>query len=272
MRNLALLMLCVFLFSCRGDKKKEPAQQPAPVQGQPADTLAYTYDSVKVYSKSPVSKNQSVIDTAMAVIEFPVFKDSLLNKMLVDKVGFTSSNGEVKTSESYKQTATAFMKRFDTYEQQNDDHHQTWFSDTRLTVLLQKPGYISLRLDNVDYVGGAHANPISLFLNYDLNTHQPIALESMLKPDGMTRLNAIAEQIFRKNEGLSPTASLSDAYFFENNTFKLNDNFTITNGGLQFMYNPYEIKPYAAGKTILTIPFANIKELIRPNSLLSRFL
>jgi hypothetical protein len=272
MRNLALIILCAFIFSCRSDKKKEPSQKPAPVQAQISDTLTFTYDSVKVYSKTPVSENERVIDTAMAVIEFPVFKDSLLNKMLVDKVAFTSSNGEVKTADSYKQTATAFMNRFDAYEQENDDHHQSWFSDTRLKVLLQRAGYIALRLDNVDYVGGAHANPISLFLNYDLQTHQPIALDSLLQPGAVQKLNTIAEQIFRKNEGLTPTSSLSEAYFFENNTFKLNDNFTITNTGLQFMYNPYEIKPYAAGKTILTIPFAQIKDLIRPNTILSRFL
>lgn len=276
MRKLVFIIICGFLFSCRGDQKKEPAQhQPgAPVQenAQRGDTLTYYYDSVRVYSKRPLPKNTRVTDTAKAVIEFAVFKDSVLNKKLVDKVGFTSSNGKRKSATSYKSIAADFMNGFDEYEQENDDHYQSWFFDSRSSVLLQKPGYISLQLDNVEYVGGAHANSFSLYVNYDLNTYKEISLESLLKPGALPKLNQIAEQIFRKNEGLTPTASLSDAYFFENDQFKLNNNFTITSTGLQFKYNPYEIKPFAAGETILKIPFAQIKALIRPNSLLSRFL
>jgi hypothetical protein len=276
MRKLVCIVICGVLLSCRGDQKKEPAQQqPGSSAGkheQRRDTLTFSYDSVKVYSKRPVPKNTRLIDTAKAVIEFPVFKDSVLNKMLVDKVGFTSSNGERKTSVSYQAIAAGFIKGFDEYEQENDDHYQSWFFDSRFKVLLQKPGYIALQLDNVEYVGGAHANSFSLYVNYDLNTYKEIALESLLKPGGLQKLNLIAEQIFRKNEGLTPTASLSDVYFFENDKFKLNNNFTITATGLQFKYNPYEIKPFAAGETIVKIPFAQIKDLIRPNSLLSRFL
>jgi len=275
MKKLGLIILCAFLFSCRGDKKKEAAQQPAPAaqeHGQRTDTLTFSYDSVRVYSKRPVPKTTLVGDTAKAVIEFPMFTDSALNKMLVNKVAFMSSNGERHTAASYKAIAANFMKGFDEYEQDNDDHHQSWFFDSRIDVLLQKPGYIALQVDNVEYVGGAHANSFSLYVNYDLNTYKEISLESLLKPGSLAKLNQIAEQIFRKNEGLTPNASLSDAYFFENDQFKLNNNFTITPTGLQFKYNPYEIKPFAAGETILKIQFTQIKDLIRPNSLLSRFL
>ncbi|MNL65691.1 hypothetical protein D3C87_1900590 [compost metagenome] len=85
----------------------------------------------------------------------------------------------------------------------------------------------------------------------------------------MSKLTAVAEKIFRKNEKLSPTESLKDKYFFENDTFSLNQNFTITEKGLKFLYNPYEIKAYVYGTTELLIPFAELKDIAKPNSLLN---
>jgi hypothetical protein len=272
MRKLAWVLLCAFIFSCTSDKKKETVKEQTPVQNTVADSLTYTYDSVKVYSKTPVSPNKNVTDTAKAVIVFPLFKDTTLNSMLVNKVGFTSTNGDKQDFRTYREIATAFMERFDSYEDDNDDHHQTWFSDIKMHVLLQRPGFISLQLNNIYYLGGAHPNSMYLYLNYDLKTHKVVKLEPLLKPGSMPKLNAIAEKIFRKNEGLAPTAPLTNGYFFEKDTFKLNDNFTITTTGLQFLYNPYEIKPYVSGRTVLTIPFSEIKDMIKENSLLSTFL
>ncbi|WP_449436931.1 RsiV family protein [Pedobacter steynii] len=36
-----------------------------------------------------------------------------------------------------------------------------------------------------------------------------------------------------------------------------------------FLYNPYEIKAYVYGTTELVIPFSELKEIAKPNSLLS---
>jgi hypothetical protein len=36
------------------------------------------------------------------------------------------------------------------------------------------------------------------------------------------------------------------------------------------LYNPYEIKPYVAGTTKLVIPYTEIKDLIKPNSIIYR--
>jgi len=43
----------------------------------------------------------------------------------------------------------------------------------------------------------------------------------------------------------------------------------VSEKGLVFLYNAYEIDAYAAGRTILTIPFADLKDIAKPNSLLT---
>jgi hypothetical protein len=273
MRKLLLALLCTCFFACQSDKKGEQSKDTANLEKGPlTDTLTFNYDSVKVYSKTPVSTDKRVTDTSKAVIMYPVFEDSTLNRLLEERVCKAANNNPDFHYSTYKQLATDFIARFDDFKKNNDDNIQTWFLDAQLYVLLQKPGYISLRLDNVDYAGGAHANPTFSYFNYDLKKHEAIVLDSLLTPGSRPKLEAIGERIFRKNEGISQTQSLNNNYFFEGGKFRLNDNYTLTREGLAFLYNPYEIKAYAEGTTKLVIPYAEIKHIIRPNSIISRFL
>jgi hypothetical protein len=272
MRKTLFAIICTFFFACQSDKKGEQSKDSATVaRSANADTLTFNYDSIKVYSKAPLSTDKRVTDTSKAVIMYPVFQDSILNKFLEQQVCKAANNNPDLHYSTYKELATDFIARYDDFRKNNDDNIQTWFLDAQLYVLLQKPGYISLRLDNVDYAGGAHANPTFVYINYDLNRHQSIPLDSLLKTGSRPKLEAIAERIFRKNEGLSPTQSFENTYFFENGKFRLNENYTLTRQGIEFLYNPYEIKSYAEGITKLLIPYAEIKDLTRPNSIISRF-
>jgi hypothetical protein len=271
MKKLLALCFIAFLFACQSDNKDSKvtdslSQAPAPK----LDTLTYVYDSVKVYSKTPVSSDKRVTDTAKAVIQYPVFKDTVLNNYLEKTVVAAANSNVDAVYANYAALANGFIKSFDTYQKDNEDRIQTWFLDARLRVLLQEPGFICFSLDNLDYMGGAHGNQSSRYLNYDLTTHRLIKLDDLFKPGSKAELVKIAEGIFRKNEGLSPTASLANGYFFTNNQFALNENFLILADGIEFLYNPYEIKPYASGKTRLMIPYEQIKALIKPNSILTR--
>lgn len=272
MRKILFVIMCTFFFACQSDKKGDQSNDSTAVAHRAkTDTLTFNYDSLKVYSKTPLSPDKRVTDTSKAVIMYPVFQDSILNKFLEQQVCRAANNNPDLTYSTYKELATDFIARYDDFRKNNDDNIQTWFLDAQLYVLLQKPGYISLRLDNVDYAGGAHANPTFTYLNYDLNRHQPIPLDSLLKAGSRPKLEAIAERIFRKNEGLSPTQSFENTYFFENGKFRINENYTLTRQGIEFLYNPYEIKSYAEGITKLLIPYAEIKDLTKPNSIISTF-
>ena len=58
----------------------------------------------------------------------------------------------------------------------------------------------------------------------------------------------------------------------KDNQFALNNNFLITPLGLRFLYNQYEIKPYSAGQTVLFIPYAKIKSLLLPHTVVSQYI
>ncbi|XHR98311.1 RsiV family protein [Mucilaginibacter sp. UC70_90] len=109
-------------------------------------------------------------------------------------------------------------------------------------------------------------------MNWDSKAGKNLRLADIFATGYHDKLNAVAEKIFRKNEKLSDTASLATNYFFKDNKFALNTNFSITPLGIKFLYNQYDIKPYAAGITELFIPYAQIKSLVQPGSVVSQFI
>jgi len=262
---LGLLSIALAATGCQNQSNKTAEQASAAAMA--GDTLSYTYDSVKVYSKTPLSKDPGVTDTAKATLKFPVFYDTLLNAFLKNKILMLSQMGEKGPEGSYQELAGNFIKEFDAFQAENQDRIQTWFLDAKANVLKQHPGYLPLQYTFVTYAGGAHPNSMFTYINYDVRNKKEILLTDLIVEDGMAKLTAAAERIFRKNEKLAPDASLKDQYFFENDIFKLNDNFTLTKEGLKFLYNPYEIKAYVFGTTELLIPYSDLTDILKPNTI-----
>jgi hypothetical protein len=265
------LILVTGIYACTNQKRTEKVIDSAAsaVTAASTDSLTYSYDSVKVYSKTAVSTNKLVTDTAKAVIVYPVFSDQKVNKYLQDNV--IELAGKKGIYNTYKDEAAGFIKEFDVFLVKNRTSHESWFQHMDLKVKANYPNYLSVLHTYTDYKGGAHANTLYTYFNYNPKTYQVITLDSLIKPEEMPKLKSVAEAIFRKNENLAPHASLSEGYFFAEGLFSLPATFTVTKEGIKFLYNPYEIKAYAAGTTELTVPFSKIKDIMKESSILTNF-
>ncbi len=254
------LVVCFFLFlaisACQNGKDKAK-------QANKKDTLSYSYDSVRVNSKNIPNS----IDTAKASITFPVFKNDTLNQFIKRKVFDFFAEEEPATS--YQDVANSFIKGYDSFVSENQGTQQSWFLIIKINVLKQTSNYLSLKYIHSDYAGGAHGNTNISFLNYNTKTNTMLTLDSLIEKGKMEALIQVAEGIFRKNEKLTPTETLTDNYFFDKGKFALAQNFHVTDAGLVFLYNPYEIKPYSEGYTELIVPFSALKKIAKPNTILT---
>jgi len=141
------------------------------------------------------------------------------------------------------------------------------------SVLLNTPTILTIEAFNYAFTGGAHGNYGTVYYNFDAITGQVIDLKDILVADYAVSLKKIAEPIFKKNYLEEGMTNYSDAgFYFENDVFKMTDNFAITKEGLKFLYNPYEVAPYALGQQEIVIPFASLKDLILPNGLLEKMI
>jgi hypothetical protein len=113
--------------------------------------------------------------------------------------------------------------------------------------------------------GAGHPMYGSRYFNFDLRSGNEIRLEDLLVNGFERELNRIGESKFIKEYG-------AEGWDFEPGNFELNRNFAIHPGGLTFMFEHYEIGPYAAGVQIVYIPYKSITKLIKPGSLLSAWI
>jgi hypothetical protein len=139
-------------------------------------------------------------------------------------------------------------------------------------VIRQDSALLALEYGGYSYQGGAHGGSFTGFVNWDVKTDKQVTLDDILVSGYQAQLTKIAEKIFRKDEKLTDTSSLANDYFFKDNKFALNENYSITPAGIRFVYNQYEIKPYAAGQTELVLPYSQIKTLMRPQSAASQYI
>ena len=115
--------------------------------------------------------------------------------------------------------------------------------------------------------GGAHPFSGQRYYVMNLQNGQQMTLKDLLNPGYEGEINVIAEQAFRDSRNIAPDVSLEgEGFWFQNNTFAINNNFGILEDGLAFHFNAYEVAPYAMGTSDFTIPYEDIMSLIPPNS------
>jgi hypothetical protein len=236
------------------------------------DTLKFTYDTIKERAPDCGDKADSVCSVALII--YPKFvAQKALNDTLAQKLmsaGFNSP--DKKRDTSLKSFASNFIKGYikDNPKQYSLDMFYTL--NLKAQVIRQDSSLTTLQIDGYIYQGGAHGSSSGSFINWNTKRQNNVTLADILTDGYKARLTTIADTIFRKQEKLSDTSSLARDYFFKDDKFALNENYSITPLGIRFLYNQYEIKPYAAGTTDLFIPYNKIKSLLRPNTVVTQYI
>ena len=137
-----------------------------------------------------------------------------------------------------------------------------WTTETSISISESKLDYVEVSLSNWNYEGGAHGSAWSEERLIDRKTGVELELSDFITDQG--ELLRIAEAIFRADQGIDSDQNLYDAgFWFEDNVFRLNENFVFNENSMDFLYNQYEIAPYAAGMIYLSIPMDKIQYLLK---------
>lgn len=255
-RLFLLLAAAGLLSSCTNNQPTQLSQDSVST-----DTSLYTMKVLQQNDDncdSTLSKECRVVD-----ISYPEFQDQpALNDSINKHIA-----GMYATEESYVSVDAMVKALLADYREFKRDPNfgNRRYSLVSKTTVQRNDMLISIVVDSYIYMGGAHGGTSLTFINWDNRSRKQISIDDVLKPGTQDSLKLVAERIFRKNEGISATDSLKQ-YFFENNTFALNENYLFTPEGIRYVYNEYEIKPYAAGRTELLIPYKEIRHLLKEES------
>lgn len=232
------------------------------------DTLKYAYKTIHQRAQDCGNKPDSTC--TVVSVKYPLFED---RQALNDSVKRRLISLFYMDGKPDSTLELVSKKLFTDYEDfKKADSSEMFFTlDSYAKVLMQDSSITTLEIGGYTFKGGAHGASFTGFINWNTRANKSITLNDLFIPGYADKLKAIAEGIFRKNEKLSDTSSLARDYFFKDNKFALNNNFSVTPLGLKFVYNEYEIKPYAAGITELFIPYSQLKPLLQPNSVVGKF-
>jgi hypothetical protein len=267
MKSNYLLFLGMMLVLCTCKWGDGDTSKPKP--DITTDTLTYTYKTIKERAADCGDKPDS--GCTVVKINYPIFKNQdtlnrIVSNKLVNLFGADEPGiGLQEYAEHFLASYTAFKKR--------DKRSELFFTlDSHAKVLRQDSNLTTVEISGYTFRGGAHGSSITTFINWNTKAQKSVSLGEVFTANYKEKLTAIADTIFRKEEKLADTAFLGDDYFFTDSKFALNDNYLITPLGLKFLYNEYEIKPYAAGQTELFIPYAKIKSLLKPNTVITQYI
>lgn len=238
-------------------------------QEGPPDTLSYTYKTIHERAADCGNKPDSACTVVQ--VKYPVFTgQKTLNDSVTRKLtGLFAMDG--KPDSSIELMSKKFLQAYTDFKKSDPRSAMYFELNSQAKVIIQDSGLTSLEISGYTFQGGAHGSSVTVFINWNTKANKDFTLNDLFTEGYHHKLDSIAEKIFRKDEKLSDTASLANNYFFKDNKFALNDNFLITPIGLKFLYNQYEIKPYAAGTTTLVIPYSQIKSLLRPNTVVAKY-
>ncbi len=130
---------------------------------------------------------------------------------------------------------------------------------------------VSLVEQNSEYTGGAHGNYGSSGVNFDAETGELLTLSDLLTDEEGFRERA-EEELIRKL-----TAAYSDELFpdYEDTILKMWEsgfNWYLDGAGITFIFQPYEIGPYALGEVCVTLPYQEMEAYLEPSCLPERCL
>lgn len=176
-------------------------------------------------------------------------EDNRLKKLIVSKI--SKYIDEFKKSDPKKELLEG-------WENEKPEFGGNWYDNTVISIYSVLPNSFTLEKDSESYMGGAHGIYGTLFLNYN-HRGKKIDLD-----DIVTNIKSFTKEVesyYRDYFNISKDTPLSEVDWFEDK-FILANEFALDKNGIYFVYNPYEIKAYAAGQTELLVPYSKVKKYI----------
>jgi hypothetical protein len=165
---------------------------------------------------------------------------------------------------SVEKLAEEFLHKYDTFRKESRTRMPYQF-DLTGAVLLNRAGLLTLDLSFYSYTGGAHGMNHTGYMVLDSGSGRRLWLKDLFFPGYERRLNELVDARFRQIKGLSKSDRLDEEEGgLVENSIHYNNNFAVTDKGVLFFYNVYEIAPYINGPTELKLAWRELKDVLTP--------
>ena len=244
-KHYLLLLLPLLLFACKGSDEQVLTFEPVTVDKE----VRLTNDENSPRCQVHLNMLQATDDNGE--------KAKLINKVLTERLLNKPLTGDFQTAvtkfvddytKNYKSTLLPLYN-----QDRNDTAKIAWYEYHYVIETTTQTGtaYTTSYLATVDYYeGGAHG------INQLITFFAP-GYESQLKS---TLLKAL-----KSKTGLNSMSELKEAGYLYSMEMFPSENFILNDETITFVYNPYEIAPYAVGSIELIITYSEVSKILNPS-------
>ncbi|MCF0073061.1 DUF3298 and DUF4163 domain-containing protein [Dyadobacter sp. CY261] len=267
LRQLAALSLGTLLFwACNQSSKKEGAD--ARVGFQKGEIKKEDYGSCDTAAHKGVtvlvSLWQPTDSSAVASKIRQILTEKTIKRLnsYGDSASIAANPG---ASGSVKAAFDVFEKNYNDFKEDFPDAPGCWEVELHGDTVMITSKMLFYQLDHYSFTGGAHPNSFTSFHAFDAKTGEEVEMKSFVQDS--VALLSLVEKKFRELGKLTPEVDLEDeGYFLVDHKFFIPANYVFTQEGVLFYYNPYEIAAYVRGAIDFTIPYEDLKGIIRKDA------
>ncbi len=147
-----------------------------------------------------------------------------------------------------------------------------WYNyEMRLTTRYAdgRKGILNFTSERMEYTGGAHPNTWGMWLNFRQADGRVLTLDEVFPKESHPQLIAllterliahIAKQM--EDKDIRTVDDLNEYGVLNTTDMYVSENFLLEADGAAFLYNRYDIAPYAAGAIELRLPYAEVEHII----------
>ena len=173
---------------------------------------------------------------------------------------------------AYKELEVDFLAEKEKASSESMTAWYSYFEMSQNEIIFNQGGILSYTVYFENYTGGSHGGHATNHYVIDLNTAKPLTEEDLFV-DGFAEPMAqiLVDQIAKQNDVTDPK-ELENLGFFSIDEIFPNGNFLVDDKGITYSFNEYEIAAYAVGLTQVTLPYAEIRHLLRDDSPIAAFI
>ncbi|WP_339486925.1 RsiV family protein [Pseudomonas sp. EL_65y_Pfl2_R95] len=140
-----------------------------------------------------------------------------------------------------------------------------WKTYLQAKLREQHDQLVIIELSSYLATGGAHGMPGRGFINYDRDLHKALTLRDMLKPGTEDTFWQAAEQAHQR--WLKANKLDQDPEYLKNWPFTRTANIALLKKSVLLKYDVYTLAPYSSGHVSLTIPYSQLRAILKPEYL-----
>ncbi|MDR1882533.1 MAG: DUF3298 and DUF4163 domain-containing protein [Prevotella sp.] len=171
--------------------------------------------------------------------------------------------------EKYKNDA---KEQFPDWEESGDtEDYFSYYKTLDTKVVFDMNGILSYQISSMDYKGGANSSTAYRNIVIDLKTGAILNEQDIFLPEYRKPLNAVLTRKIVEQNKVQKPEDLLELGFWGIEDLTSNENFSVDNKGLTYIFNPGEYSAPSLGEISIFLPYDEIGELLKDNSPISNF-